>query len=187
MEHFGENEVHLWKVPLAASHVEEDQELDDLLHVLVLVEDDLLDGIEDHVLILGDALRNAVDDGLEAIVEALDVLGTTAGAVPSDGRGHPNDAEPGTSALEADLVQDGGDDQRQELGAVLSDSRHDVLDAPEDELVVVDERLVVQYLDELLDGNHGELVVLGDIGLLDVVLLEVGLEVAVESQAEALV
>ena len=92
VQHFWENEVHLREVPLAAPHVEEDQELDDLEHVLVLVEDDLLDGVEDHVLIVGNALRDAVDDGLEAIVEALDVLRTAVGAVSSDTRGHSSNA-----------------------------------------------------------------------------------------------
>ena len=81
MKDFWQDEVHLRKITLVTSDVQEDQELNYFLGVLLLVQDDLLNCVKDHVLVLRDALRNEVDDCLEAVIEPFDVLWAAVHAI----------------------------------------------------------------------------------------------------------
>jgi hypothetical protein len=84
MENFWENEIHLREIPLATSHIKKYQKLDDLLSMLLLVKDNLFDGVKNHVLVLSNALWHTINYSFQAIVESFDILRTAVGTISSD-------------------------------------------------------------------------------------------------------
>lgn len=124
----------------------------------LLQQDHSLDRVKDHALVLADCLRNSVDDSSQASVEVRVVVSTAA---------RLNEA-----LFLADTVQNGRNDEWEELRAVFADRPHNYVNALQHCLVMVNQRLIVEDLDQRLHGDHTEFVFLGNLGLLDVVALQ---------------
>jgi hypothetical protein len=64
-----QDEVHLWVVGLGAHHVYPSHKHDDFRSEHVMLGDNLLKCVKDHVLVLADTLRNISEYHFEAVVK----------------------------------------------------------------------------------------------------------------------
>ena len=123
MQDLGQDEVHLWVVSLSAHHVDPSYEHDYFRSQHMVLSDHLLKRVEDHVLVLTDALRHISEYHFETVVE------NTQGVVFS---------------VQANSVQHGRNDERQKLLTIFSDVIDYVHNSSKHQRVVIDQSRIVQ-------------------------------------------
>jgi hypothetical protein len=77
MQDFWKDKVHLGKVLFFAHYIYKDQKIDYFSHMMVLSQNDLINSIENHILVLINAAWDTNYYHLQTFVEFLNVLAIT--------------------------------------------------------------------------------------------------------------